>query len=117
MACFKPLLTQIAIDLLYGLQVCNPTPEQMIAAESLIVAIFGEKKSACQVRLQPNEWRCLYWAAQGKSIKETARILHLSFGTISHYHQQIKAKLGCKKLIQAAYLLAGQIDAHVFAKN
>ncbi len=117
MACFKPLLTQIAIDLLYGLQVRDPTPEQMIAAESLIVTIFGEKKSACHIQLQPNEWRCLYWAAQGKSIKETAHILHLSFGTVSHYHRQIKVKLGCKKLIQVAYLLASQLDCHVWAKN
>lgn len=35
---FKPLLTQIAVDLLGGLLVFHPSPEQINAAESLIVA-------------------------------------------------------------------------------
>jgi DNA-binding CsgD family transcriptional regulator len=114
---FKPLLTQIAIDLLYGLFVCDPTPEQITAAKSLIVAMFEQKNLLGGKQLQPNEWRCLYWAAQGKSIHETAKILGLSFNTVRSYHDKIKEKLQCKKLIQAVYRLSGEMEGYVLTKK
>jgi DNA-binding CsgD family transcriptional regulator len=110
---FKPLLTQIAVDLLAGLFVAHPTSEQINAAESLIVALFGQPNFFNRQQLQPNEWRCLYWAAQGKSIQETAEILQISFHTVRSYHDKIKEKLGCKKLIQAVYRLSAEIDSYV----
>lgn len=114
---FKPLLSQIAVDLLHGLFVSNPTAEQISAAESLIVILFEQEKSTRQQCLQLKEWQCLYWASQGKSIKETADVLNISMAAVKMYRIRVKEKLQCKNLANAIYLLSNEKDFYVMAKR
>lgn len=103
MARFKPLLTQIAVDLLDGLLVTDPTSEQIAAAESLVVTLFEQEKPIKQPCLRLKEWQCLYWASQGKSIRETASLLKISEATVKTYRGRIKQKLQCKNLTNAIH--------------
>ncbi|WP_083827771.1 helix-turn-helix transcriptional regulator [Rickettsiella massiliensis] len=45
--------------------------------------------------------KCLSLAAQGKSIKQSAKILGLSINSIKYYRKSIIKKLGCKNIIEA----------------
>jgi DNA-binding CsgD family transcriptional regulator len=114
---YKPLLTQIAVDLLHGLYVDDPTLTQIAAAESLIKTMFDQQKEVCSERLQPKEWWCLYWASQGKSIKETAHILNISMAAVKMYRIRVKEKLQCKRLANAIYRLSMEENIYVMAKK
>lgn len=52
-------------------------------------------------RLATREMECLYWAAEGKTVKETAIILGVSAVTIHDYRRSILQKLNCSKMAQA----------------
>lgn len=101
----KPLLTQIGLDLLQSLGICHPRPEQITAAESLITTLLHEANPSNQPYLTDQEWKCLYFAAHGKSAKETADILCLAVGTVNNYRLRAREKLGCKTLTQAVYTM------------
>ncbi|WP_284273174.1 LuxR family transcriptional regulator [Bradyrhizobium iriomotense] len=56
--------------------------------------------------LSPREVECLDWAAKGKSVWETGRILGISHNTVAHYLRSARDKLGVRKVVQAAVRLA-----------
>lgn len=117
MAHFKPLLTQIAVNLLNGLLVSDPTSEQITAAESLIVTMFEQEKPIKKQCLPLKEWQCLYWASQGKSIRETADILNISIAAVKIYRIRVKEKLECKNLANAIYKFSNENGFYVMAKR
>lgn len=45
--------------------------------------------------LSSQEKACLQWIFRGRSLKETAKKMHLSPRTVEHYLESIKGKLGC----------------------
>lgn len=63
--------------------------------------------------LSEREKECLIWAAQGKSVKEIARILAISPHTVETYSKNIKEKMHCTTMIEAAMegMLRGVIGA------
>lgn len=72
-------------------------------------------------RLTLQEKKCLFWAAKGKSIKETARILQLSYHTVQEYRASAIKKLEAPN-VTAAVVSAIQSNAishsdHLNAEN
>jgi len=53
--------------------------------------------------LTPREVTCLYWAALGKTSKETAALLGLGSSTIEQYRKDIKRKLECRSMAEAVF--------------
>jgi DNA-binding CsgD family transcriptional regulator len=116
MARFKPLLAQMAVDLLQGLWVSEPTAEQIIAAELLIITMFEQEKPRREQRLPLKEWQCLYWASQGRTIQETADLLQISTATVKAYRGRVKTKLQCKNLANAIHE-TNQNDFYLLVEN
>lgn len=61
--------------------------------------------------LSPRERACLKFFLQGKTSKETAKELFLSFRTIEYYFENIKDKLNCSTK-RELYLLARIFEAY-----
>ena len=53
-------------------------------------------------RLSHRQLECLLWAARGKTYNEIGEIVGLSFGTVKSYLDQVRYKLNCVTLTQAA---------------
>jgi len=51
--------------------------------------------------LTPRERQCLYWAAQDKSVIETAEILFIAPATVKKHRKAILRKMACKTLVAA----------------
>ncbi|WP_245318538.1 LuxR family transcriptional regulator [Bradyrhizobium sp. DOA1] len=58
------------------------------------------------IRLSPREVECLDWAAKGKSVWETGRILGISHNTVAYYLRSARDKLGVPKVVQAVMRVA-----------
>lgn len=52
-------------------------------------------------KLSKREIECLWWASQGKSTKEVARMLSLSPTTVETHNKHIREKLRCSTMIEA----------------
>ena len=105
------MVSQLAINLLEGLCIKNPTREQCKAAECFVISVIlppTEKAFISEnLNLTPKEWICLNLAASGLSTEETAETLSLSKGTIKNYREHIRQKLYCKSITQAVYKVFG----------
>jgi DNA-binding NarL/FixJ family response regulator len=109
------IVNQLAIRLLEGLCIQNPTHEQHKAAECFVAQVILPitAKDRMQGHLTPKEWLCLNLAASGFSTEETADRLALAHGTIKNYRERIRRKLHCKSMAQAVYKAFGQAEDHV----
>lgn len=56
-----------------------------------------------EATLSQREIECLFWAANGKTSEETAKILGLSTETINKYRSSLIHKLNCTNLCNAIY--------------
>lgn len=105
------MINQLAINLLQGLCIKNPTIEQCKAAEYFVLSVIlpstDKKIISDNLHLTPKEWLCLNLAASGLSTEETAETLSLSKGTIKNYREHIRRKLCCKTITQAVYKAFG----------
>ncbi len=99
------LVNQLAVTLLEGLCVKNPTQEQYKAAESFVnwVVLPKKKRAIGQEALTEKEWLCLNLAASGFSMEETAKQLSLATNTVKNYRERIRQKLHCKSMTQAVF--------------
>ncbi len=64
------------------------------ATERSSKALFRYDAAVAEIRLTPREREAMSWAAQGKTVQDTAEILHLSSETVDSYINQALAKLG-----------------------
>jgi DNA-binding CsgD family transcriptional regulator len=53
--------------------------------------------------LRSRELECLYWAAQGLTAGQTARLLGIKPTTVQSHRNKAKEKLGCLSLTHAVY--------------
>ncbi len=108
-------VNQLAIHLLEGLCIKNPTHEQHKAAEFFVTHVIlpSTEKNLDEGSLTPKEWLCLNLAASGFSTEETADLLALARGTVKNYREHIRQKLRCKSIAQAVYKAFGQAEDHI----
>lgn len=93
----------LAIGLLESLGNSNPTQQQIILIEDLLSMVTIKHKFNFTAKLNGKEIACLYWAAHGKSSKETAALLHINQSTVESHRKEIKRKLGCSSMTQAVF--------------
>lgn len=82
----------------------TPTYGQINEMESLLISVCLKQNTPHSKKLTSREWDCLYLAAQGKSIHETAQFLQLSIDTVKAYRKNILRKLCCKNMPHAVSL-------------
>jgi DNA-binding CsgD family transcriptional regulator len=76
---------------------CNHFADQVLWSEYL-------KKSGDTSPLTPSQAECIYWAAQGLSVKETARALGKSPATVGNTIQAAMRRMDCTRKEQAVRL-------------
>lgn len=74
--------------------------------EEIEALIYNKKikNSTFLTRLSLQEKKCIFLAAEGKSVKETAKILKLSYYTIQEYRASAIKKLGVPNIVAAVAL-------------
>lgn len=97
------LINYMAIELLEQFHIYEPTQVQIDMVESFIRKVILDGRFIFDNKLNQREVDCLYWAAKGKSSKETANILCISSETVDWYRKQIKEKLECKNIAHAVF--------------
>ena len=94
----------LAIRLLEFIGNDSPTQEQIDIVEQVIASSNSLRINLnCSDKLNDKEIACLYWAAQGKSSAQTAKILKMSKSSVELYRKHIKRKLNCSTITQAVF--------------
>lgn len=94
---------QLTKELLKQLGNSNPNIRHTAFAERLLLRAAVNRQLTFNTQLTDGEVCCLYWAAQGYSTRDTARIMGTKHSTIESYRKEIKRKLNCNTIAQAVY--------------
>jgi DNA-binding NarL/FixJ family response regulator len=86
----------LAIGLLESLGNSKPTQQQITLTEELLSMVSIQHKINFSDKLNNKEIACLYWAAYGKSSKETADLLHIKQSVVESHRKEIKRKLAAQ---------------------
>ncbi len=73
-----------------------------------LLRAFGMEQHIDKARLSKREQQCLRYLLEGKTAKETAECLGISFRTVESYFENIKDKLNCqtkREIFKAAQIL------------
>jgi len=62
---------------------------------------YFKKDNCCNENLTQREMACLAFASNGKSVKETASLLGISYATVRQYRKNIFRKLNCENMTRA----------------
>lgn len=91
---------------------CNDFTDRILWSEYL-------KKSGDASPLTPSQAECIYWAAQGLSVKETAKVLGKSPATIGNTIQAAMRRMDCTRKEQAVRLCLENkwFPAHLSARR
>jgi DNA-binding CsgD family transcriptional regulator len=79
----------------------KPTHKQLLTMQTLLCQLWVRYTLLFDQRLTLREKACLYQAALGKTIKETARFLGITPMTVSGHRTAILIKLQCHNMVQA----------------
>lgn len=96
-------LNYLAIDLLAELQNLEPTQLQINLMELFISKVAKDDAITLTKKLTNREMSCLYFAAIGKSIDETAQLLGIKQSTVKTYRKEIIRKLQCNNMTHAVF--------------
>lgn len=108
------LINFMATEIINQFEVYQPSQKQISAIESFISLMISQGRFTDE-KLSERERSCLYLAAQGKSSRETAGILHISMSTVETYRNNIKQKLNSRNITHA--VLQGMMCGEVFPNN
>lgn len=104
----------LALDLLSFLGNSKPALAQMKLMRKLINQVSIPQQVLFDNRLTPQEQNCLFYAAHGYSIKETAALLNCEIPTIKYYRKAILRKLNCTNMTHAT--LVGVRYGYLFSR-
>jgi DNA-binding CsgD family transcriptional regulator len=94
----------LAIRLLEFMGNDSPTQEQINIIEEVIASSNASRINLTfSSKLNDKEIACLYWAAQGKSSAQTAKIMRMSKSSVELYRKNIKKKLNCTNITQSVF--------------
>lgn len=93
----------LSVQLLEYMGNFNPAQEQIDLIESLISMSAVKVQLFFNNQLNDKEIACLYWVTQGKSSRETAKLLAVNQTTVESHRKEIKRKLKCSSIAQAVY--------------
>ncbi len=95
-------LNSLAISIIAFLGNQAPNKKQVRVVESLLLNSGLKTELFFDKRLTKREVECLILSTLGHSSYETAEVLRISKKTVEQYRSDIKKKLSCKNMIQAA---------------
>ncbi|HEX4044625.1 MAG TPA: helix-turn-helix transcriptional regulator [Gammaproteobacteria bacterium] len=97
------IINYLAISLLEKCGSKNPTQRQIDLMSSVLTKVTFIKEAYFNHPLTEREVGCLFWAAMGKTAKETADLLDLQTYTVEEYRQEIKHKLNSRSMAEAVF--------------
>ncbi|HEX4045424.1 MAG TPA: helix-turn-helix transcriptional regulator [Gammaproteobacteria bacterium] len=116
-------INYLAIDLLEKCGSQSPTQRQIDLMSALLTKITFIKQANFNHQLSEREVACLFWAAMGKSTKETSDLLALETQVVKRYRQEVKQKLKSKSMAEAifkgihfGFLQTGNIKSNRYQK-
>ena len=93
----------LAIEMLELCGNSNPTQRQITVMERLLSTVAMTQHITFDHQLTEQEINCLFLAAKGHSIKETATFLQIQCSTVETHRKQILRKLACTSMTQAVF--------------
>ena len=96
-------LNYLAIEMLERFGNQSPSEEQISLMEQVLSSVSLTHKTSFNQRLNKKQIACLFWAARGKSSKETAELLGITPARVESARKEIKRKLGCSSIAQAVF--------------
>lgn len=78
-----------------AIQICKSIDSSSIK-ELFPKKVHSNKPISQSVPLSPREMACVKYLLKGKTAKEIANFLHLSYRTIEYYLENIRGKTGCR---------------------
>lgn len=82
----------------------KPTPIHIKEMKSILCETEVKRVVTLDGRLSFQEKKCLFLSGKGKSIKEIAKILSISFPTVREYRNKAIKKLGASNITAAVAL-------------
>lgn len=93
----------LAIQLLERIGILDPSQEQIDLIEELLARPLARGQLHFNHGLNSQEIACLYWAARGKSSKETAKLIDLNRREVESLRKEVKRKLHANSIAQAVF--------------
>lgn len=103
----RTLYEELARDYLLYLGNKKPSKNQLVVFKKLLIDDFSSRLLSFTENLTLQEMKCLYLAFKGKSMGCCATILDIHLDTVKFYRKRGIKKLGCKNMVQAAFVSAG----------
>ena len=93
----------LAIKILEKVGVAEPSEQAINVLEAALSHAVIKSNVIYDYRLKMKERACLFWAAKGKTIKETAEIMNSESSEIEACRKTIKRKLRASSIAQAVF--------------
>ncbi len=104
----------LAIEILECLDIDTPNQDQISLLAKLVSNVSIKTQIVFDQQLSRRERGCLYWAANGKTSGEIAKIIGVKPSTVHWYKREILRKLDCANLTEAVFvgMRYGQLNQH-----
>jgi DNA-binding CsgD family transcriptional regulator len=96
-------LNYLSLEVLEKLGNKKPTQKQIDLMTTILTNVSIVSSLVFDQQLSKCETSCLYWAAMGKTEKETAELLNINSYTVQQHRQTVIKKLHCKSLAEAIF--------------
>ena len=96
-------MNYIAIKLLEDIGIQSPEQAMIDKMELAISHTLIKQHLFFEPILNEEEVACLFWAAKGKTVAQTAEVLSLSIACIKQHRKNILAKLEVENMTQAVF--------------
>ncbi len=98
------LLEKLTKNFLHYFGNKNPTEDQRTLMQALLAGFILIRKLSMRGGVTEQEIACLFFAALGIDIYQSAEILRINKETVKEYRQNIIRKLHCKNMNQAIFI-------------
>lgn len=96
-------LNYAAITLLEHMGILEPNESQIGSMEEVLSVAGFNANIKINEMLSNKQQDCLYWAAHGYCVKQTAQRMCVAPSTIASHRQAILVKLDCRSIAHAVY--------------
>ncbi len=93
----------LAINLLERIGVIDPSQKTIAMIETALSHVVMKQRLSLEPSLNKKEGACLFWAAKGKTIQETATLMGVTPTKVETCRRRIKRKLKATSIAQAVF--------------
>ena len=108
----------LAMHIIENVRKFKRAKDQVNVARLIISNVFTNNDITFSKTLTYKEKLCLFWAAHGKTAKETASLMSIKFTTVDSHRKEIKRKLKSKNMAHAVFkgILCGYTNKKTWKK-